>query len=327
MENLERFGNKNEKEKLDRMKDESRTAYLSRTSNLITSIIRKESGQGMFFDPYRAHEKDLSPTVLELISKTMKEARYESTPKPISMTDAKDILESIERSIGTHRAARVAHPKDESAFEKTQRRRKFFEIQPGQGAAKRETYWNTLFFPYNTESTRVFAKEILDGKIILLLGGGRARLKEELKKNNISPHEILNIDPFISETEPEADPVVPISAANQNLPDVLRERDIKSVDEIWAEYSVPAYLENPNEIRNLFQNIDALLAEGGYARIWPTEVKNGNNGEVNARKTALLESLNSLITGGKYEITAFRAAGRPGFTLHKLKAGGLGRVN
>ncbi len=317
MKNLEWFKHK---EEISRLTNESRVAYLSRASKLITNTIGKETGAGILFDPNRTLEKDLSPTALELIAKTMQEARRESISKPASVLDANIILESIERSIGTHRASKEANPKDEVAFESTQRKRKFFEIQPGQGAAKRETYWNTLFFPYNTESTRTFAKEILDGKTIMLLGGGRARLKEEMEQNNILPHEIINVDPFVSEAEPGADSVLSLSATDERLPDIIRARGIESVDEIWAEYSVPAYLENPNEIRNLFRNIDILLAEDGYARIWPTEVKHGDRKEVDARKTALLESINKLVASGKYEITDFKAAGRSGFTLHKLKS-------
>ncbi len=316
MENLEWFKNK---ENINRLANESQVAYLSRASKLITSAIGKETGAGILFDPTRTLEKDLSPTALALITKTMQEARRESPSETKQSADVVAILESIERSIGTHRAGAEANPKDEVAFDKTQRRRKFFEIQPGQGAAKRETYWNTLFFPYNTEATRAFAKEILDDKTILLLGGGKARLKEEMEQNNILAKEVLNVDPFVSETETGADTIIPLSATDENLPDIIRERGIESVDEIWAEYSVPAYLENSDEIKNLFKNIDILLAPDGYARIWPAEVKHGENVEVNARKKALLESLNKLVASGKYEIIAFRAAGRPGFTLHKLK--------
>lgn len=303
---------------INRRADESQVAYLSRAGELVTSMIRNENLEGLIFDPNRAREEDLSPVTRELIAKTMEEARRESTSETNQVIYNASALESIEQSIGTHRATTEADPKDEVTFERTQRRRKLFEVQPGQGAAKRETYWNTLFFPYNTESTRAFAKELLDDKIILLLGGGRARLKEEMIQNGISPREVLNIDPFVDEAEHGADSVVSASAADERLPDILHKRDIEGADEIWAEYSVPAYLENPDEIRQLFRNIDALLAEDGFARIWPTEVKHGDNAEVNIRKTALLESLNELATSGKYEIVASKGSGRPGFTLHKV---------
>ena len=242
----------------------------------------------------------------------MNEARRES-PSVVDQEANARIIESIERSLGTHE--HEAKPKDEETYEKTERSRKMFE----RGDQKRgETYWNTLFFPHNTEATRAFAKEILDDKTVVLLGGGKARLKEEMEQGGIRPKEVLNIDPFVSEVEPGADTVISASATDERLPDILRERGIEKVDEIWAEYSVPAYLDNPDDIKRLFKNIDTLLTENGSARIWPTMLREGTDAENETRKAALTEALNELNTTGKYEITEFEGAGRPGFTLKKL---------
>ncbi len=298
---------------LVRHPDESQSSFLFRSASAVTEAIRAERGGDLTFDAYRITEQNLSPKAKEIIVQVTAEARKHVTAeRPV---DNSETLRSIEQSIGVN----TKEATNEGEFERTQRGRRLFEIQPGKGSsAKRETYWNTLFFPYNTEATRGLARELLTDKTIVVLGGGHAHLKEEMLKNGITPKEVLNVDPFVSTPESGSDSVIPLSATNERLPETLRERGIERADEIWAEYSVPAYLKDPSEITALFQNIGTLLAENGSARIWPLAVSTGSEAEIQSRKTALVESLTKLSASGKYEIAKFEAAGRAGVFLRRV---------
>jgi hypothetical protein len=296
-----------------RQGEESREAYLVRADKIIMSLIKEQSGQGLLFRPSKTSEGNLSLEVNMLIKKATTEMMRES----VSVVDQKKnayTLELITEEIGAHE--HITKPDDSESYDKTERNRKFFEEGAQKGG---ETYWNTLFLSFNTRDTREMAQEILKDKTIVLLGGGRARLKEEMLANGISPKEVLNIDPFVSDVEPGADEVIPVSATDEGLPKILAGRGIEKVDEIWAEYSVPAYLDNPTDIKQLFKNIDQLLADNGSARIWPTMIRGGTEAEVNIRKVTLMEALNELSVSGKYEIVKFDRSGRPGFTLHKIR--------
>ncbi|MDP2669250.1 MAG: hypothetical protein Q8P07_05460 [bacterium] len=300
-------------ENIERQMKESQISYLQRAGELVTKKL--EERFGTLFDPSRLQEKDLPQDVLNMIENITIEALESQESFANSIKD-EGVINDIEGSIGYHDRGELS---DSDSFDKTQRSRKFFEIQPGKGAAKRETYWNTLFFSYNTQATRAFAKKTLDDKTIVLLGGGRSQLKKELAKNNIVPREIVNVDPFVENVEEGADTVIPVSASDDSFIDKMSKEGVVKADEIWAEYSVPAYLEDPKEIQLLIQNIDALLVEGGSARIWPLEIGGrGEDEDRTARKDALINSIKNIYATDKYEITLYKAAGRPGIILHKL---------
>lgn len=297
---------------IKRRRGESRDAYLQRAGNIVTEKLREKFG--ILFDPGRSKEEDLSEDSILMIETIFSEA-LESNTDSVNSFENEMVINDIAKSIEFHDRGEFINS---DSFDTTQRRRKFFEIQPGTGSAKRETYWNTLFFPYNTKATRKFAKKILDGKTIVLLGGGRSQLAKELAENGITPREIINVDPFVENVEEEADRMVSISASSENFMDRMNKEGVVGAEEIWAEYSVPAYLEDPIEIQQLIRNIDALLVKGGTARIWPLEV--GGKGEEReriSRKEALVASIREINTTGTYEIILQKFAGRYGITLHK----------
>ncbi|MFH1838548.1 MAG: hypothetical protein ABH808_03590 [Candidatus Kuenenbacteria bacterium] len=239
---------------------------------------------------------------------------FKSQESVFNLLKNKEAIKKIEEKISYRYYSLI----ESDFFNKTQRKRSFFKIYLKGGQAI-DTYWDTLFFPFNTKTTRVFAKKILNNKTIVLLGGGRSQLKKELQENDIIPHEIVNVDPFVKDIEEGADPVIPISASDVNFIEKMQQQGIQSADEIWAVYSVPAYLKDPKEIHQLIQNIDELLAPGGSARIWPIEVSGeGKEPELFARKNALIESIKNINEINKYEITLYESAGRPGFILYKL---------
>ncbi len=296
----------------ERQMEESQVSYLQRAGEAVTKKLKEKFGN--FFDPCRLKEENLPQDVVIMIEYIVAEALKLQESSVIFFKN--ETINNIEKSIGYHDRGKLI---DSASFDKTQRSRKFFEIQSGKVAAKRETYWNTLFFSYNTKAIREFAKKILDDKTIVLLGGGRSQLKKELAENNIVPREIVNIDPFVENVEEGADRVISLSASDDNFIDRMSKEGIVGADEIWAEYSVPAYLEDPKEIQQLIQNIDALLVDGGIARIWPLEV--GGSGEDKdriSRKEALVDSIKKLNTTGKYQIILQKTAGRVGIILHKL---------
>ncbi|MEK7460656.1 MAG: hypothetical protein AAB647_00380 [Patescibacteria group bacterium] len=304
-------------EAIKRRVSESQAAYLERSNNLITSFL--QTTRGKFFDPNRLRDGDLKPEEAIFIGQVLAEVCQEPVSGMREKVDLRAALALIEQSISMHSFPKRGGengPPDEAAFDQTARSRKLFETQPGTGAAKRESYWNTLVSPYVTPEV---AKRMLNDKTIMLLGGGKSHLKEEMVGSGISSREVINVDPYVSLPEPGADPVMPWSATDPHLVEKLQSKQVKQANEIWAEYSVPAYLKDPEEIKQLFTNINALLADGGTARIWPTMIGDSGNETQNlACKAALMESLQKLADSGKYEIVARRAAGRPGFTLYKI---------
>ncbi len=309
-------GNGKEAEKeINRKLTESQAAYLQRAGELVTQKIKKD--KGFLFDAGRAQEEDLEQEIIEEIKEIVAQATEEQN-NILDLAENDKAIEGIKGVIGYHNKSELANS---SSFDTTERGRKFFEIQKGKGASKRETYWNTLFFSYNTEATRVFAKQLLNDKKIVLFGGGRSRLAEEFKEKGIVPASIINIDPFVENIEEGADTVISLDATAENFIEKMSDQGIESADEIWAEYSAPAYLEDPKEIQQLMQNIDGLLAEGGSARIWPIQVGgNGNDNDLLERKNSLVDALEKLNKTNKYEIILYKAAGRHGFILHKVKS-------
>jgi hypothetical protein len=302
-----------ERKEILRKPGEIQPEYLHRAGCELVKIIR-EAKKDKLYTPLR--DKNLIEIGTNTIHDILKEARKESSS--LSADNTKEI-EYIKNHVGGFKHLKVEKPANSADFDQTQRDRKFFDRQYGKGNSQYETYWNTLFFPYNTKETRAFAKEILDNKTIALLGGGRAKIGKELEEYGIKPKNIVNIDPFIEIPEPDADTVVSANAADNKFMEKLEEHNIKKADEIWAEFSVPAYLETPEEIIQLLKNIDSLLAENGNARIWPIVVS-GAEGEQTFfnKKEALVRGLDDLNKTKKYKISYYDAAGHTGIIIHKF---------
>jgi hypothetical protein len=305
-----------EAREISRKPGEIQPAYLHRAGGKVVETIEKAK-KDKFYTPMR--DKNLIQKGVEMVRKILAEARKKTTDSLPSVENTEEIEYIKNHTEGFHHL-KVEKPTNSTDFDKTQRDRKFFDRQYGKGQSQYETYWNTLFFPYNTVETREFAKEILDNKIIVLLGGGRAKIGKELKEHDIKPEKIVNIDPFVENPESDADTVVPVNATDNKFMEKLGEHNIKKADEIWAEFSVPAYLETPEEITQLLKNIDSLLAENGNARIWPIVV-GGIEGEQSFfnKKEALVQGLQDLDKTKKYKISYYNAASQTGVILHKLE--------
>lgn len=288
---------------------ESQEAYLWRSAGRIGETL----SYGTNIE--KMTEDALSESVRENIKQVVAQASLEDMPGTVSKEWSEEEWDKFQGSIGEHF---IGDYSDSDGFDRTVRDRGFFRFN-SSGSKKRETYWNTLFFSFNTEETRALAQKMIDDKKIVLLGGGRSALGQELANHNIHPESISNIDPFVENPALDADRVIAVSASNEALAEKLPEGCVGTVDEVWAEYSVPAYLQNENEIRQLIKNIDTLLIPGGVARVWPIMVGGAATGDSGSRKEALYESVRELVEKEGYNLVIYKACGRPGMNLTKPK--------
>lgn len=135
-----------------------------------------------------------------------------------------------------------------------------------------------------TPEALAYIKRELDGKSILLLGGGHSAedlifgtysLSESLP---IIPKSVVNADPYIKSEKIDKGRAHPYSSVSIRADDAeimkaeLQERGLGPFDEMWASFSVPYYLNTPQEIEGMFDTITANLAEGGIARIFPFSI-------------------------------------------------------
>lgn len=287
---------------------ESQDAYLWRSAGEMRKTM-----------PYANIEKMTEDELPEGVEESIKQIAAQASLENIHGTRVEERSEEdwqkFRHTISEHF---IGEYSDSDGFDKTIRDRGFFRFNSNKSKS-RETYWNTLFFSFNTKETRELAKKMLDEKKIVLLGGGRSELQKELQANNIHPESITNIDPFVENPSPDADEIVSVSASDKalaaNIPEEYRGR----VDEVWAEYSVPAYLQDEEDIRQLMTNVDMLLAPGGVARIWPVMVGGAAEGGSVSRRESLYESVRDLVEKQGYELVTYTACGRPGMNLIKPK--------
>ena len=118
----------------------------------------------------------------------------------------------------------------------------------------------------------------------------------------IKPSVVVNVDPFIKHEPVGKSDIVPYVSIPESAADPeavsqgLREFGIREhgFDEIWASYSVPYYLETPEEVAGMFEVITQNLAEGGIARIFPLSVSdNSETGESYDELVHQIEILNN----------------------------------
>jgi hypothetical protein len=254
--------------------------------------------------------EDIRVQVEQIVAQASLENIYTARKKERSEEEWENFKQSIgEHFLGDHSSS--------EGFDKTVRDRGFFRPNTSGTGSKRESYWNTLFFPLNSKETRALAKKMLDQKKIILLGGGRSELLSELQAHDISPESITNIDPFVENPAKDADKVIAVSASDEAMIEALPLEYKGKIDEVWAEYSVPAYLQSEAQIRQLMTNIDTVLAPKGVARIWPIMVGGVATGDSAPRKEALYRSVRDLVQEKGYHLVTYKAGGRPGMILTK----------
>lgn len=132
--------------------------------------------------------------------------------------------------------------------------------------------------------------------------GGSDSIKDLLSSELFHPKEVINIDPYIK-SETVAKNVhknyhsVSESASDVHLIDEIISGEIPKADEIWATVSVPFYLTESEDIKNLFSNISVMLNSGGTARIYPIALQYNatDKDSYESRKRAFLNSINILM--------------------------------
>lgn len=108
------------------------------------------------------------------------------------------------------------------------------------------------------------AKELLNNKSLLLIGGGTAPIKGDLLRRGIDC-EVTNIEPLLkNDDEENADRTMA-----QNFFDVDAE-DIGRHNEVWsANNSLPTYAFNPEQVDIFYKKALSAVKRGGYLRILP----------------------------------------------------------
>lgn len=175
-------------------------------------------------------------------------------------------------------------------YDLTQRDRKMFEAG-ATGASKHESYATELFAGSLGPEIIDHIVENLDGKVVFNLGGGNSKISEELAVHGAQT-EVINVEPYASDKAKNPnegyDHLLEVNPAKADFFE-KSELPEHSADEIWAVYSVPAYLGTAEEVTNLFDNITALIKPGGVVRISHLGIVGASEGD--PRITALTNQL------------------------------------
>jgi hypothetical protein len=212
-----------------------------------------------------------------------------------------------------------------SYFNKTIRNRSFHRKSYG-----RISMYDIFGVPdtYKFDKVGPLFERRINDKTIIVLGGGNS-MNDFLSTKKFHPKKIVNVDPYIKKEKINKNKrgiyeSFSLGAESEFLVSELENSSIQKVDEIWASYSVPFYLETAEAIHSMFKNMDALLSEGGVLRITPlylsefsTESKEifGVADSFDERKRAFIGAVKQLLDTGKYNLYVLSR----GMHLEKLK--------
>lgn len=212
---------------------------------------------------------------------------------------------------------RIEGAKDKTEyFEQTIRDRKLKKTEDRYEALLYNMFGVANGYPY--EEVEPIFKHRINGKTIVLLGGGDS-LMDLLTESEFTPKAVVNVDPYLQEEAIQKNTrgiyqSIPMKAEDDALNEELAKREIAQIEEIWASYSVPCYLEKVEEIKKLFVNIDKILSVGGFFRIYPLAVANfyldsreafKNTDKYSEREDAWVESVKKLVQTGRYNLEVY----------------------
>lgn len=161
------------------------------------------------------------------------------------------------------------------------------------------------------DQQKIILSDYLCNKKLILLGGGNS-VNDLIKESNFNLSSVINIDPFL-----KSESLYKNKKGNyQSLPIGAEQKELEKIeiplaDEIWATWSVPLYLEQAEDIKQLFKNIDHLLAPGGILRIYPISLLNFREKEEEVfnqidsfkdRKSAWFQVVEELVKSEKYNL-------------------------
>lgn len=238
--------------------------------------------------------------------------------KPRALMPEKELLlemDSLEKRIHSVKNE-LSNPRDKIRYF-----RKTVSDRPLYGKIYGRRSINDIFaipYPHESEKVKSIFEQRINGKNILVLGGGNSMM-DLLTSKKYTPKAVINVDPYLQKESLKKNSrgfyqSVPLKAESDELVRELKERSIEKVDEIWASYSVPFYLETKEAIRSLFKNVHQLLAKNGVLRIYPLVLADFTNESKKAfdstepydeRKQAFIEAVQELIDTGEYNLDVF----------------------
>lgn len=218
-----------------------------------------------------------------LAEKIIMEMIDSSNPEVLAEQENENVFEKLKSRINF--STRDSSESDDyfqskDYYNETNQTRSFFMENRKGGSKDNIPYAMSLFgvclkdFPAAKD---YFAKQLNDKRICLLGGGESAQ--DLVESQEVRPSKIVNIDPYLESENIDRGlnnkyQSLPIKADDPALLEKLGNEGNDKFDEVWASYSVPFYNKTPEEIKNLFGNIQNLLAENGNCRITPLTAQN-----------------------------------------------------
>lgn len=185
-------------------------------------------------------------------------------------------------------------------YEETTHDREFFYTNQN-GSSYLQMLFGLPEHIINTKEGRELIAEKINNKTIILLGGSDS-IKDLLTSEFFHPKEVINIDPYmksetVSKNVHKNYHSVTESAADVHIIDEIISGELPKADEIWATVSVPFYLTESEDIKNLFTNISVMLDNGGTARIYPIALQYNatDKDSYESRKRAFLKAIDILM--------------------------------
>lgn len=141
---------------------------------------------------------------------------------------------------------------------------KFPSLQTDQQAMTGKIYERSLE-SYKT-NLRIVPQE-LRGKRILLIGGGLSPICQELEQEGVDA-EVVNVDKFFPLKNKHCEHIkIP---GDFNSSSIDQELFFEKYDEVWASYSLPAYLKKVEDVPIFLKRALRTLKTNGILRIIPT---------------------------------------------------------
>lgn len=279
--------------------------YLAR----VTSLIQQDKygkGSCLFLDKgVNIHDNPSYQKYFEQVLSKLRVRENADKRKKFSETKQLKILNKIETILtGAHNEAKFEN-NEQTPFAHTNQNRDFFGIAKGFDNVP---YTQSLFgVGLNTPGAREYLGDRIKDRTIYLLGGGDSA-KDLIMSGDITPKQVVNLDPFIgAETVSKAKNKnylsLPLYAQDTfAIEEQIKQQNIGLADEMWASYSVPYYLSIPEEISGLFQTIKQFLAENGTARIAPISIQAGDAELYAKTKKEFIKQIKDLTASPEFNV-------------------------